>query len=196
MIRTQNAEIQHTNKKLEGAMAELNRMVTRDELTGLSNRRHFLEVINEHIARSRNERFGFGLCVLDVDNFKQINDTFGHLVGDKVLRAAADLMRQNMREYDFLARFGGEEFTLIITRGDEPTTRRCAERLRRAIADAELSDLEENVELTVSIGATMFQRGDTLEAALARADAAMYEAKQAGRNAFVMKLAVDLPASN
>ncbi len=187
-IRAQNAEIQLANERLQEALTELNRMVTKDELTGLSNRRHFLEIINEHIANSHSERFEFGLCVLDLDNFKAINDTHGHLVGDEVLRSAAELMRQNMREYDFLARFGGEEFTLIVTRGDEAITRDCAERLRMALANAELSEGNQPIRLTVSIGATVFRAGDTLEAALARADAAMYAAKRNGRNACVMRL--------
>jgi diguanylate cyclase (GGDEF)-like protein len=190
MIRAQNEEIRRTNEHLESALAELSHMVTVDELTGLSNRRHFLEVVNEHIAASSNDRLEFGLCVLDLDHFKQINDTLGHLVGDKMLRDVADIMRQQMREYDFLARFGGEEFTLIVTRGDEATIRSCAERLRRAVEAAEFPELKGRIDLTVSIGATVFMHGDTLEDALSRADAAMYAAKKAGRNTCVMRLGV------
>lgn len=191
MIRAQNEEIRRTNEQLANALADLSHMVTVDELTGLSNRRHFMEVINEHIAASSNERLEFGLCVLDLDHFKQINDTLGHLVGDKVLRHVADIMRQQMREYDFLARFGGEEFTLIVTRGDEATISRCAERIRQAVEAAEFPELKGHIDLTVSIGATVFRHGDTLEDALSRADSAMYAAKQAGRNTCVMHLGVE-----
>jgi diguanylate cyclase (GGDEF)-like protein len=196
MIRLQNAEIQRANEQLENALSKLKRLVITDELTGLSNRRHLLETINVHIESCHNDQFEFGLCMLDLDNFKMINDTFGHQVGDQVLRVAAELMRQNMREYDFLARYGGEEFTLIVTRGDEAVTLRCAERLRRAMADADLSDLALGVSLTVSIGATVFRPGDSLQTALDRADAALYQAKQAGRNTCVMELAEDRAKAN
>ena len=196
MIRLQNTEIQRTNEQLESALGKLKHMVITDELTGLSNRRHFLETINVHIESCHNDQFEFGLCMLDLDNFKTINDTFGHQVGDQVLRIAAELMRQNMREYDFLARFGGEEFVLIVTRGDEAVTSRCAERLRYAMAGADLSDLAQGMSLTVSIGATVFRPGDSLQTALDRADAGLYQAKQAGRNTCVMRLAEELAAAN
>ena len=196
MVRLQNAEIQRTNEQLESALNKLKRLVITDELTGLSNRRHFLETVNVHIESCHNDQFEFGLCMLDLDNFKLINDTYGHHVGDQVLKLTAELMRQNMREYDFLARFGGEEFTLIVTRGDEVVTIRCAERLRAAMVDADLSELAQGVRLTVSIGATVFRPGDSLRTALDRADAALYEAKQAGRNTCVMKLTDDQATAN
>ncbi len=189
LVRTQSAELSRTNRELETALARLGHLAVTDELTGLSNRRHFLSTVKAHMERSRNEQFGFGVCLLDLDHFKRVNDTYGHLTGDRVLKAFSDVMRANMREYDFLARFGGEEFTLIVTRGDETVTRRCAERLRKAVAKADFSDLIEDLELTVSIGATVYQRGETLETVLARADAAIYEAKRAGRNVCVMKSA-------
>lgn len=188
LVRAQSSELQRANRQLEAAMAQLNHQATTDELTGLSNRRHFLSTVNMHIERSRENRFGFGLCVLDLDHFKHINDTFGHLIGDRVLQAFADVMRTNMRTYDFLARLGGEEFTLIVTRGDETVTRRCAERLRQAVADANFSNLIDGLELTVSIGATVFSDGDTLVTAMTRADAALYDAKRAGRNMCIVKL--------
>ena len=189
LVRSQSAELSRTNRELETALARLGHLAVTDELTGLSNRRHFLSTVNAHMERSRNEQFGFGVCLLDLDHFKRVNDTYGHLTGDRVLKAFSDVMRANMREYDFLARFGGEEFTLIVTRGDKTVTLRCAERLRKAVANADFSGLIEDLELTVSIGATVYQRGETLETVLARADAAIYEAKRAGRNVCVLKSA-------
>jgi diguanylate cyclase (GGDEF)-like protein len=186
MIMAPSAEIQRSNEQLEAALGRVKQLVATDELTGLSNRRHFVDTAQSHIQKCHGERFGFGLCVIDLDKFKQINDRYGHLVGDEVLRRVAAVMHQHTREYDLLARFGGEEFTLIVTRGDVAITRRCAERLRHAVANTEVEISTLPLKLTVSIGATVFRSGDSLESALARADAAMYQAKRAGRNAVVM----------
>ncbi len=186
MIRAQSAELQRSNQQLSGALAKLGHLVITDELTGLSNRRHFLNTVDQHIAAASSERMAFGLCIIDIDHFKAINDRYGHQAGDQALRSAAQLMLQNTREYDMLARFGGEEFALVVTRGDEDITRRCAERLRWAVAAAELSDVGDGLRLSVSIGATMFRNGDDLKTAIGRADAALYDAKRAGRNVVVM----------
>jgi diguanylate cyclase (GGDEF)-like protein len=181
-IRAQNREIQETNQKLEEALTRLNHLATTDELTGLSNRRHFMSTVRSHIDRCENDQLSFGLCMLDLDNFKEINDRWGHQIGDHVLIILADVLRDNMREYDFLARFGGEEFVLIVTRGDEDITRQCAERLRRAAENANLNSLGKDLKMTITVGATVFQSGDTLETALDRADRAMYRGKHMGRN--------------
>lgn len=193
MLRAQSVELQRSNQQLTSALARLGQLVITDELTGLSNRRHFLTSVEQHIAAAGNERMVFGLCIIDIDHFKAINDRYGHQVGDHALRGAAQVMLQNTREYDLLARFGGEEFALVVTRGDEAITRRCAERLRRAVAEAELSELGAGMRLSVSIGATVFRSGDDLKSAIGRADAALYEAKRGGRNVVVMS-GEELPA--
>ncbi len=187
MIKDQNRQITQTNQELNDALARLNELAITDELTGLGNRRHFLSTVERHIARCRSNQLGFGLCLLDLDYFKRINDEYGHLVGDEVLSTCARVLLDHMREYDFLARFGGEELVLIVTRGDETVTRLCAERLRLAVENTSLDALAPGVDLTVSVGATVFHSGDTLQEALGRADKAMYEAKRAGRNTTVFR---------
>ena len=182
MIEAQNQQIRQTNEELNEALARLEQLATTDELTGLSNRRHFLTTVDRHIAHCRSDQLSFGLCVLDLDHFKRVNDEYGHQVGDHVLATCARVMSEHMREYDFLARFGGEELVLIVTRGDEDITRACAERLRLAAENADLGSVPPGCTLTVSVGSTVFRWGDTLEAALGRADQALYEAKRAGRN--------------
>lgn len=187
MIKDQNRQITQTNEELNDALARLNQLAITDELTGLSNRRHFRSTVERHIARCRSNQLSFGLCLLDLDHFKRINDEYGHQIGDEVLVTCARVLLDHMREYDFLARFGGEEFVLIVTRGDEAVTRMCVERLRCAVENAGLDLIAPDVDLTVSVGATVFHSGDTLEEALGRADKAMYEAKYAGRNTTVFR---------
>jgi diguanylate cyclase (GGDEF)-like protein len=188
LIKDQNRQITQTNAELNDALARLNQLAITDELTGLSNRRHFLSTVERHIARCRGNQLTFGLCLLDLDHFKRVNDEYGHQVGDTVLASCARVLLDHMREYDFLARFGGEELVLIVTRGDEAVTRMCAERLRRAVENAGIGAIAPGIELTVSVGATVFRAGDTLEEALGRADKAMYEAKRAGRNTTIFRV--------
>ncbi len=168
--------------QLERALARLQTLVSRDDLTGLHNRRHITELLEQE--RSRADRGGLPFCLvmIDLDRFKTINDTWGHGAGDEVLKAFADNARRILRPTDFFARYGGEEFLLVSTQTDLEGAQRLAERLRAMIAAALFSGLPPGTQVTVSLGITQYRRGDSIQATLLRADAALYAAKQNGRN--------------
>ncbi|MFZ5521675.1 MAG: diguanylate cyclase [Pseudomonadota bacterium] len=167
--------------ELEDAFMRIQEMAIRDELTGLYNRRHMLEVIAQQIKRLERSGASFSLVILDLDHFKRINDTLGHAVGDQVLRHFAQVARSNLRQTDVIARWGGEEFLVLLpdTPGDQGI--QGVQRMRASLAEGPLVEQPE-VKVTFSAGLTEFQPGETLEQAIERADQALYQAKARGRN--------------
>ncbi len=163
---------------------ELLVLATTDLLTELPNRRQFLARLAEEFARVR--RFGNQCCsvlVLDLDRFKRINDTYGHAMGDAVLRHFAQLMRKTFRNIDMAARVGGEEFAVILPGSDLAAARTSAERLREIVAKTPLVQDGKTISVTVSIGAaTMISSDSDADQTLIRADEALYRAKENGRN--------------
>src|SRR3569623_311505 len=163
--------------------AELARQARGDVLTGLNYRRHFFELAERELARSKRHAQGFSILMLDVDHFKAVNDTYGHDAGDEVLRRLSEVCIETLREIDIVGRIGGEEFAVLLPETAGVRAVDAAERLRLAIAAAAVPARGESVHFTVSIGVTSFtpddEQADTL---LKRADAAMYRAKRAGRN--------------
>lgn len=166
--------------------ASLYEMATRDSLTGLANRRHFMDVGARELALA--QRSGRPLCVvmLDLDHFKQVNDTHGHAVGDQVLRRFASLAQATLRGSDLLGRIGGEEFALMLREIDPSGARVVAEKLRRAVAEDHADGLP---TFTVSLGISMATSEDHhIDDVLRRADAALYQAKESGRNRVAVQL--------
>ncbi|MBI5891732.1 MAG: diguanylate cyclase [Nitrosomonadales bacterium] len=162
---------------------ELERRAQVDVLTGLNNRRHFYELAELEIERTR--RYGKPLAVLmlDADHFKHINDSHGHHVGDAVLQKLGAVCRHTMREIDIVGRLGGEEFAILLPEVTTAQAQEAAERLRKAVTAAAVPTQGESVFFTVSIGVTGLAETDRdIVTLLKRADAAMYDAKQAGRN--------------
>ncbi|MBU0620342.1 MAG: diguanylate cyclase [Gammaproteobacteria bacterium] len=163
---------------------ELERQAQIDALTGLNNRRHFYELAEQEIVRTR--RYGKPLSILmvDVDHFKSINDTYGHHSGDTVLQRLSDVCRQTMREIDIIGRIGGEEFCILLPEANGAQAREAAERLREAVAATEVQlEPEVSISFSVSIGvAALVAEDDGVAAMLRRADAALYAAKYSGRN--------------
>jgi len=158
-------------------------MADTDELTGLANRRCFLERARTAFDVARRRAHPFGLCMIDLDNFKAINDRWGHACGDRVLRDVAEICLRVFREGDAIGRFGGEEFVAALPGADMVEARRIAERLRTAIAALRLEGALAEVRVTVTIGlAEVHPRESGLEPALKRADAALYQGKRSGRN--------------
>jgi diguanylate cyclase (GGDEF)-like protein/PAS domain S-box-containing protein len=172
-----------TARKLaEQRLAELART---DALTGVTNRRHFLELAEVECARARRYRRPLSILMLDVDHFKQVNDRHGHLVGDEVLRLVAARLAQHMRVTDLLGRFGGEEFICLLGEGDLAAALYTAERLRQIVEAARLeTDADGSLRVTISIGLAHARGGDdfTLDGLIERADRALYASKAAGRN--------------
>jgi two-component system, cell cycle response regulator len=180
--RTQSAllELKRTNQKLE-------HLATTDQLTGCGNRRQFVERIEIEISRSSRDNPTFSLLSLDIDHFKAINDTYGHLVGDEVLRGFAQTCREVVRPYDYVARVGGEEFMILLPETELKEAYEIGERLRWVVANGEFRTKDGPLkDITISIGATEFGRdGDTLEKFLRTADERLYRAKDRGRNCVI-----------
>ena len=174
-------------KRLE---AELREMAATDSLTGLANRRHFLARLEQELGRiHRLEGHRASVLMLDSDHFKQVNDTFGHATGDKVLRHLAVLMQDQLRKIDTIGRVGGEEFAVILPGADLPAAEVFAERLRKKVAATPALQEDKVIPLTVSIGVTGMKASDaSADDALVRADRALYRAKECGRN----KVAVEV----
>lgn len=154
-----------------------------DELTGVYVRRHFLERLNEELARATYQHLKLALLMLDIDHFKSINDTLGHLVGDVVLREIARLSVSGLREIDLLARYGGEEFVIALVDTSRDMAVVVAERIRKTIEATPVYAYDELIKATISIGVAVYpEDGVTSDALIEAADKALYEAKQQGRN--------------
>jgi diguanylate cyclase (GGDEF)-like protein len=169
-----------------GLHETVQRQAVTDELTGLFNHRRFQEVIGTEVERARRYGHEMGLIMLDIDNFKQVNDTYGHLQGDMVLREVARVLRQSSREIDEPARYGGEEMAVALPQTDLEGAYQFAERVRRRIEELELPLQGGNgaLKVTASFGAaSLSAAGDTdKDALVAAADRALYEAKRSGKN--------------
>ena len=161
----------------------------RDGLTGLYNRRYFDDRLEHEIQR--HDRYGheFALIMLDIDHFKAINDTHGHLVGDDILRGLAELLAEELRFVDCLARYGGEEFVVILPYTSGEKAQALAERLRQLIAEQSFCEAESKLKITASFGVTTFVSGQqiTCQELLAQVDKALYCAKDQGRDCAVLQ---------
>ena len=154
-----------------------------DSLTGLHNRRHFLELAELEFHRARRYQHPLSAMMLDIDHFKRVNDTYSHALGDQVIQAVAALCRENLRDIDLMGRYGGDEFVALVPEVNLDDARKAAERLRKVIADAPIDTERGPLNVTISIGVVALTP-DYLDFAslLNQADAALYTAKNAGRN--------------
>ncbi len=167
-------------KRLE---ADLEQLASVDSLTGLLNRRAFIEKATEEIYRAARYDKPLVVALLDVDHFKGVNDTHGHAAGDRCLVALSDIVRKSIRQSDLFARFGGEEFVLLLPETELPHGLQLCERLRRRIEAARVDADDEAISLSTSIGVADFRHDiKSLDDLLARADMALYQAKRNGRN--------------
>ena len=167
-------------KRLE---KDLRRMATTDSLTGLFNRGHFWDMSERELARGIRVHRAVSLLMIDLDHFKSVNDTYGHEVGDKVLKLVARVGRENLREIDIIGRIGGEEFAVLLPETGLSEAITVAERLREAVARAEVPTDKGPVSITISVGVAE-DNGELrdLGTLLKRADDALYAAKRKGRN--------------
>lgn len=170
--------------ELRRQLAELSEMVRTDLLTGLANYRTFISALEQELERTRRSGQPTTLIMLDIDHFKQVNDRWGHDLGNRALVHVASLVRQALRKLDIACRYGGEEFAIILPNTDLPTSVPVAERLRRLIANTPLELADQNLTLTVSLGLDTFATVEELHAEelVQRADKYLYQAKQEGRN--------------
>ena len=162
---------------------EVYQLATHDALTELYNRRHFVELVDKEIARALRHGRPLVMCIIDVDLFKPVNDQFGHIAGDGVLRQMAALVRDFVRGEDIAARIGGEEFAVLLPEADLEAARAFAERLREAVAKAAFVLGGEERRITISIGiAGLADSRRERSALMQAADGALYRAKEEGRN--------------
>jgi diguanylate cyclase (GGDEF)-like protein len=179
-------EISQANEALIEKNRELHRLSITDGLTGLFNRKQLMDLFDMELARSQRYQVPFSVLIADIDHFKQINDTFGHLAGDAVLRRIADTLRQAVRECDHVGRYGGEEFLIILPNSSAPGAVEMAQRLREAISRVRFYNDGNEISMTISVGvAQCFAGEEGTEAILRRADAALYQAKANGRNCVI-----------
>jgi diguanylate cyclase (GGDEF)-like protein len=165
---------------------QVRRQAVTDELTGLANHGRFQELLNAEIEQVRRYHHPIGLIMLDIDDFKAVNDTYGHPQGDAVLRQVAHILRENSRDADSPARYGGEELSLILPHTDLEGAYAIAERIRTAVAGLRVARTDGNgvLRVTASIGVTASTAGHK-DALIADADGALYEAKRRGKNCTV-----------
>ncbi len=187
MITDRTRDLIDSYKKLE-------QMVVRDRLTGIYNRLRLNEALDRELMRANRYNTIFSVLFLDLDNYKHVNDTHGHLAGDEVLKAAATTIDNNVRETDTAGRWGGDEFMVVLPETDAWQAQRLGEKLRRRFsANRFRFDDDEELALSMSGGIAMYQGGDDMESLFARVDRALYQAKQAGRDQVVV--APEKPAS-
>ena len=150
-----------------------------DSLTGIYNRHKFIEEFNKELKRSDRHNHNIAFAIMDIDKFKHINDEYGHNIGDLVLKTLADVIKENIRETDCFARWGGEEFVLLLPETEQKGAIALAEKIRNAVEKKNFN-LASNV--TISIGVSTYKKGEALESIYSRADKALYASKEQGRN--------------
>lgn len=180
-LQQRHSTLQQHQQTLRSMMDQLQNLASTDALTSLPNRRYFIDE-----ARRRNTLLArgqtLGLALIDLDHFKRINDLYGHSAGDQVLQEFARIARANLRGNDMVARFGGEEFVLLLDNCDLATLHHCVERIRQGLAAHPFTVLPEDVRCTLSAGICLIHPEDDLEWRISQADEALYQAKAEGRN--------------
>ena len=174
-----------SRRKLAASLEQVQLLASHDELTGTLNRRSLVAALERE--RSRAERSGapFSIAMIDLDHFKRVNDTYGHAAGDEVLCGIAASVRDTMRATDVFGRYGGEEFLMILVGASLALALEAMERIRAAVAAKNWSSTAPDLSVTLSAGIASFRKGESIEQLLHRADLALYQAKDAGRNTVI-----------
>ena len=176
-------DLKTVEQELVRRNAEYEHIASYDTLTGLLNRRAILEKVNEWLLHVRRYKGHLTVAMLDIDHFKRVNDKHGHRVGDRVLADLSSMMQRSVRRTDFIGRYGGEEFLVILPRTDAAGAAIMAERVRTSLEGAPMHDADGKAfQVTASLGVAEYFDGDDEDSLISRADAALYRAKEAGRN--------------
>lgn len=173
------------NEQLAEALRLNMRLATTDDLTGLYTRRYLMNMLANQKALSEREDSDFVILFADLDHFKHINDSFGHYIGDVVLKDFADIIRMSIREIDYASRFGGEEFVVLLVKTEIEQAQKVAERIRHGLEHFNFSDVAPGLHITVSIGVANYKQYKSIQETLMTADNRMYKAKEQGRNRIV-----------
>lgn len=172
--------------RLNESLARVEQMAATDSLTGVANRRHFFQLAERELYRTQRTRAPVALMVIDIDNFKTINDSYGHAAGDAALCHLVAVCQLSLRRSDIIGRFGGDEFVILLPECDTPTALQTAERLRHSINATPVPDKGRSFQIEVTIGVATSMGGnyhtEDIEMLLRLADEALYEGKEAGRN--------------
>lgn len=175
--------VKEKTKKLEIALEKNHKLAITDHLTGLNNRVEIEKSLQKELNRATRYNSYFSLMIIDIDYFKKVNDTYGHLTGDNILVSFANILLTDTRNTDIVGRWGGEEFLIICPETNSFQAKLLSEKLRKAISEFCFDTIK---SLTSSFGVTSFENGDTIDKIISRADKALYQAKDQGRNTVVV----------
>lgn len=191
LIRVNILRERHKRKLVE-LNAQLYELATTDSLTHIFNRRHFIESTETHLHHHLRSKSPAVMLMLDIDHFKNVNDTYGHPAGDKAIVTIANVLKSNLRPYDVVGRLGGEEFAMMLLDCEVSTAAEIAERLRQKIETTSIDFEEKTLSVTISIGLSCIHENDKdIDDVLVRADKALYEAKASGRNCIKIRTTTD-----
>ena len=186
-LRQGREELAAINKTLREKNQELHELSITDSLTGLYNRKHLMETLDNEVVRSKRHKHDFAVLVVDIDHFKKYNDTYGHLAGDEVLSRLATVFKESVRSCDYVARYGGEEFILVLPEIGPQDGVKAAERIRKKVLKENFAADGKEIQVTVSVGVASYPKdGEEPQAIIRHADTALYEAKESGRNQVVL----------
>jgi diguanylate cyclase (GGDEF)-like protein len=185
-------KLKRNRDELQKAYTELEKLVNTDPLTGVANRRALMAFGAREFNRAQRYNRPFSILTLDIDGFKQVNDNYGHDIGDRILILTTQIVTQFLRKADCFGRFGGEEFLAFLPETAQPQAFQVAERIRSTIAKTPHKMEEKKIFITISIGIATYQSDDqTLDVMLKRADLALYQAKEQGRNLTIVSTPVE-----
>ena len=175
-----------TNDELNKLNDQLYELATTDSMTKLFNRKHFIESAQRQITQMQRTRVSGAMLMIDIDDFKKVNDTFGHAMGDEVIVKVASILKVNSREYDLVGRVGGEEYAMLLSPCGVDKANQIAERLRKKTEELSIAHLNNTIKVTISIGLTMIKKSDKdIDRSMHRADVSLYNAKKSGKNKVV-----------
>jgi diguanylate cyclase (GGDEF)-like protein len=171
-----------TEEKIQGLQAKLQEMAIHDSLTGLHNRYHLDETLERELARAERDNYPIGFIMIDIDHFKQVNDSFGHQAGDSVLQKLAAQLLEDSRAGDILYRYGGEEFLAVLPQANAEFALRVAEKWRKSFQESSVLPKQEDGKVTISCGIAAYPvHGETGAELIASSDQALYRAKTGSR---------------
>lgn len=185
-LARQNEELRKKNALITEQKQKLELLATTDFLTGLANRRHFLEKAQQEISRCQRGAKRFAVILFDIDHFKKVNDTYGHECGDKVLTGVARCLTETLRAHDVAARWGGEEFVCLLPETDTSGAGHVAEKIRRTVENYRHDCERHNLTITVTLGVSVYNGSCTIEECIHQADHCLYTGKAQGRNQVVI----------
>lgn len=183
VLEAREKQYKELAKELERKNISLSERVSIDNLTGIKNRYYFDERIKEEVDLAKRQKASFSLLLFDLDHFKLVNDNFGHDIGDKVLKRVTDAVSKIIRSYDIFARWGGEEFVVLMPNTTEAEAVPAAEKIRKTVEDISHPDIE---KITISIGIAIWEADDDVDQIFVKADKALYTAKNQGRNRVIV----------